>query len=295
MCRYIATIGFFDGVHRGHQFLIQQMLHWGAIRKLDSLLITFDRHPRQVVTTDYVPQLLSTLDEKKILLHGTGVKHIEILPFTEELSQMTAQEFMREVLIKRFDVSVLVMGYNHRFGHDGGTATQYKQWGKELGLEIITAHALEGERISSSLIRESVRSGNMTDATIMLGHPYVIQGVVVEGHKVGRLLGFPTANLQLPSEKLLPARGVYAVRVTLPDGTRWNGVLNVGERPTLHNGTDVSVEVHLIDFIGDLYQNQLQVQVVQKLRDEHFFTSTDELRQHIENDCRCASTILDLK
>ena len=292
MNQNIATIGFFDGVHRGHLCLIAQLLEAAKQRALSPMLITFDRHPRQVVTADYVPQLLSTLDEKKILLQGTGVEHIEILPFTAELSQMTAQEFMRVVLIKRFGVAVLVMGYNHRFGHDGGTVEQYMQWGKELGLEVLSAHALEGEKVSSSLIRESVRRGNMAEATIMLGHPYVIQGTVVEGHKVGRMLGFPTANLQIPSEKLLPACGVYAVRVLLPDGTRWNGVLNVGDRPTLHNGTDVSVEVHLIDFIGNLYHNQLQVQVVQKLRDEQHFASTDELRQHIESDCLRASTIL---
>ncbi|MCR4920488.1 MAG: bifunctional riboflavin kinase/FAD synthetase [Bacteroidaceae bacterium] len=293
MSHNIATIGFFDGVHRGHLCLIAQLREIASQRALTPMLITFDRHPRQVVETDSAPQLLSTLDEKRALLQSSGVEHIEILPFTEELSRMTAKDFMCEVLMKRFGVAALVMGYNHRFGHGGGTAEQYMQWGQELGLEIVMAHALEGERVSSSLIRESVRCGNMAEATYMLGHPYVIQGVVVEGHKVGRLLGYPTANLQVPSEKLLPACGVYAVRVLLPDGTWRKGVLNVGNRPTIQNGNDVSVEVFLIDFIGDLYHSKLQVQVVQKLRDERQFTSTDELRRHIESDCHRASVILD--
>lgn len=293
MKRYIATIGFFDGVHRGHRCLIEQLQDVAGRCSLEPMLITFDRHPRQVVTTDYVPQLLSTLPEKEVLLRRTGVKRIEVLPFTESLSRMTALEFMREILVRRLGIAVLLMGYDHRFGHDGGTMAQYVHWGQEVGIEVISARPLEGEKISSSLIRDVVQRGDMVEATRLLGYPYTLLGQVVTGHQVGRTLGFPTANIQVPREKLLPARGVYAVMVTLPDGTPWKGVLNVGERPTLHNGTDVSVEVHLLDFIGDLYHHELQIQVVRRLREERLFSATEELRRQIENDCRRASTILE--
>ena len=293
MKQYTATIGFFDGVHRGHRCLIEQLHEVADKCSLDSMIITFDRHPRQVVMTDYVPQLLSTLPEKELLLRRTGVQHIEVLPFTESLRLMTALEFMREILVRRLGVAVLLMGYDHRFGHGGGTMEQYVHWGQEVGIEVVSARPLEGETISSSLIRDVVRRGDMLEAARLLGYPYTLIGQVVPGHRVGRTLGFPTANIQVPREKLLPSRGVYAVTVTLPDGTLWKGVLNVGERPTLHNGNDVSVEVHLIDFIGDLYQTQLQIHVVCRLREERLFASTDELRRQIEDDCRRASTILD--
>ena len=185
------------------------------------------------------------------------------------------------------------MGYDHRFGHGGGTMEQYVKWGRDVGIEVIQARPLAGETVSSSLIRSLVQRGEMHEAARLLGYPYTLFGQVVTGHGVGRTLGFPTANIQVPQEKLLPSRGVYAVWVTLPDGTRRKGVLNVGDRPTLHNGGDVSVEAHLIDFIGDLYESRLQIHVMQRLRDERLFASTDELRKHIEDDCLLASTMLD--
>ena len=292
MSKYIATIGFFDGVHRGHQFLIQQMLHWGDVLQLDSLLITFDHHPRQVLSRDYIPRLLSTLPEKKEFLKATGVQVVKVLPFTEELSRLSAFEFMRNILVEEMGVKALVMGYDHHFGHGGGTRSEYVTWGKDNGLEVIIADPLPDERISSSLIRKTVMQGDLCEATRLLGHPYYIEGKVVPGHQIGRELGFPTANIEVNAEKLLPGRGVYAVRVLLPDGILLKGVLNIGERPTLHNGEDVSVEVHIFDFAGDLYAQSLRLEVVSKLRDEQSFSNTAQLKEQIASDCLLAEQIL---
>ena len=295
MKRRIATIGFFDGVHRGHQFLIHQMLRWSVQRELEPLLITFDRHPRQVLHVDYVPHLLSTLPEKVELLHRTGVGHVEVLLFTEKMSCLSAFEFMRQVLVNQMQVDVLVMGYDHRFGHGGGTLEDYVFWGRECGIEVIAAPPFPDEKISSSLIRKYIVEGDISEATRLLGHPFYVSGRVIEGHHVGHELGFPTANMDVPSDKLLPARGVYAVRAMMQDGNENPGVLNIGERPTLHNGTDLSVEVHLLDFIGDIYSQALRVEIVQRMRDEISFSDTEQLRKQISSDCQKAKEILALR
>lgn len=295
MAKRIATIGFFDGVHRGHRFLIRQMLRWGEERRLNPLTITFDRHPRQVLSEDYVPRLLTTLPEKLELLRMAGATDIEVLPFTPELGRLTALDFMRNVLAERLNVAVLVMGYDHRFGHGGGTPEEYVEWGRQCGIEVGMAKPLPEEKVSSSLIRRELEKGNLAAAIRMLGHPYWLSGRVIGGHQMGRRLGFPTANIAVADEKLLPACGVYAARTQLPDGTTYKSVLNIGARPTLHNGDDVSVEAHLLDFIGDLYARELRVEVVERLREERVFDDTEVLGRQIAEDCAAAREILDAR
>lgn len=288
----IATIGFFDGVHRGHRFLIEQVCAGAAERGLESLIVTFDQHPRQVIQADYIPQLLSTCEEKERLLRHTGVDWIEILLFTPEMSRLTAPEFMQHVLREKLDVDVLVMGYDHRFGHGGGTLDDYVQWGKDLGMEIVFAHELPGEKISSSRIRSLLSEGCLEEANSLLGRHYVMGGKVIEGRKVGRTMGFPTANLQLDYGKLMPASGVYAVRSTTEDGRSWSGVLNIGKRPTIGNGDDISVEVHLLHFTGDLYSQNVRLELVKRLRSEREFASREELQQQITTDIAQAREVL---
>lgn len=280
----VATIGYFDGVHLGHQCLIRQVLDEAFARGCDSLLVTFDRHPRAVVHADYVPQVLNSTEEKVALLHSTGVDKVQVLRFDLAMSRMSALEFMCVVLRQQLGVSVLVMGYDHRFGHGGGSLQEYVSWGAEVGIEVVVAHELKGEHVSSSLCRKALMEGRVHDAERMLGYAYSLTGSVVSGHQVGRRLGFPTANLSVCDGKLIPACGVYAVWVCLQDDVRVPGMLNIGVRPTLDNGDERSIEVNLLDFEGDLYGRQLTLQFVERLRDEHRFLNTEELRHQLEVD-----------
>lgn len=291
----VATIGFFDGVHRGHQYLIQQVQEEALHRGARSLLITFDRHPRSVFAPDSAPQLLTTAEEKMALLRATGVDDIYILPFDRTMAELTAQEFMQQVLKQQLGVTALVIGYDHRFGkrtdpnltRDGGEGfEEYQAYGRELGIDVVPARELTGEHVSSSAIRRLLTGGDVAAASRLLGRPYTWSGRVVHGHEVGRQLGFPTANLEgIEPTKMLPAKGVYAVECTIhPKMIHSKAMLNIGRRPTLDNGTDISVEVHLFDFNEDLYDRTLTLSFVTRLREEQRFDSEAELTEQLQRD-----------
>lgn len=288
---YVATIGFFDGVHRGHQCLIGQVCELAHKLQCASMIITFDRHPRQVLHADFVPQLLSTHEEKKRLLMTTGIERLEVLPFTEELSKLTALEFMQQVLSAQLHVQTLVMGYDHRFGCGGGSFSEYVKWGEQAGIEVVLAHELEEEKVSSSVIRRHLQQGAVKQANHLLGYEYSLQGKVVSGHQVGRNIGFPTANLEVQNDKLLPVCGAYAIRAKV-DNTFYNGMLCIGHRPTLNNGDELSVEANLFDFCGNLYGKELVLNLVERLRDEQPFSSVLALQQQLEQDALLAQKIL---
>lgn len=292
MEQYVATIGFFDGVHRGHQCLIEQVKALSGATCMRSMLVTFDRHPRQVLSSDYVPQLLSTFDEKQALLEASGVDRVRVLPFTTELSMLSAREFMEQVLAGQLGVKVLLMGYDHRFGHGGGTFDEYVEWGKACGIDIVRAKELIGEKVSSSRIRALMAEGDVERANRLLGYIYIIEGEVVCGHQVGRTIGFPTANVCPQQDKMLPRCGVYAVSVVLEDGQRRGGMLCIGSRPTMQNGTDLSVEVNIFDFNGDLYGSHLRLELLSRLRDEVRFSSLDELQEQLQRDAAAARKYL---
>ncbi len=286
----VATIGFFDGVHRGHQCLIRQVRDEALRRGMRSLIITFDRHPREVFAPGDVPPLLTTAEEKMALLKATGVDDIYVLPFDKTMAALTAREFMQQVLKEQLGVEVLVIGYDHRFGkplssspHRGEGFLEYQEYGREMGIEVVQAQELEGEHVSSSVIRRALETGDVQWATQLLGRPYTWTGRVVHGHGVGHQLGFPTANLTtVDSEKMLPARGAYAVRVKSEEWAA--GMLNIGQRPTLDNGTDTSIEVHLFDFQGDLYGQFLTLSFIARLREERRFSSEAELTEQLKRD-----------
>ena len=292
MNQYAATIGFFDGVHLGHRYLANQLCGQAARLGMKSMLITFDRHPRQVLHADYVPRLLSTLDEKIGMLRQTGVDEVRVLHFTPELAGMDARQFMRDVLVGQLGVRVLLMGYDHHFGHGGGTLEEYYAWGREAGIEVVLACELPGAKVSSSAVRRMLLSGDVAGASRLLGRPYDLRGEVVSGHRVGHRLGFPTANIVLPVGKLVPATGVYAVDVLLPDGLQRGGMLCIGRRPTVDNGDDLSVEVNIFDFGGDLYGQSITLYLVARLRDEQTFPSLDALREQLQRDEQAARQIL---
>ena len=288
----VATLGFFDGVHRGHQCLVSQVCRLAHEHSCPSLVITFDKHPRQVLHADYIPQLLSTLTEKKALLMASGIDRLEVLPFTVELSRLTALQFMQQVLRDRLQVKTLVMGYDHRFGCGGGEFADYVEWGRQTGIDVVLAHELDDVKVSSSRIRRFLAEGDVRQANMLLGYPYALQGVVMSGHQVGRHIGFPTANLKVQEDKLLPALGVYAVRVRVEDEASYDGMLCIGHRPTLNNGDELSVEANLFDFSGDLYGKKVKLMLVDRLRDEQSFPSVQALQQQLEQDAAHARRAL---
>lgn len=290
--RKVASIGFFDGVHRGHLCLIQQLREEAQMRDMKSLLVTFDRHPRTIVSPGHVPILLTTLEEKEQLLRATGVDEIAVLPFTQELSQLTAKNFMEEVLVREFNVQTLVLGYDHAFGHGGGSLNDYIYWGQETGIDVVRAHELPSLMVSSSKCRRALEEGDVESATEMLGRPYALKGQVIRGFHVGHELGFPTANLQTDNDKLIPAHGAYAVWTTPTNGKRYKGMLNIGNRPTIGNGETMSIEVNLLDYEGDLYGQWMTVEFISRLRNERQFKSRDELVAQLNEDKRRAEEIL---
>ena len=290
----VATIGFFDGVHLGHRHLINQVKMAASLNGWCSSIITFPVHPRQVIQSNYQPSLLSSPEEKVELLGTTGIDNCILLPFTRELSQLTAREFM-QLLYDNYKVRMLVIGYDHRFGHNRAeTFEDYCRYGRELGIHIMqaTAYTQEQDKVSSSAIRRALLSGEISTATKYLGYNYFMQGTIVSGYQVGRKIGFPTANLQVDfSNKLIPAIGVYAVRVSV-NGQDYKGMLNIGHRPTINNGTDLSIEVHILDFEGDIYNQPMRIEFVDFLRPEAKFQSVDELILQIQKDKEAALQVL---
>jgi len=291
----VATIGFFDGVHMGHRFLINQVRDVALSKGLRSALITFPEHPRKVMNSDYRPELLTTSHEKITLLEGTKVDECIMLDFTDEIARLTAYEFMKNVLKERYNVQVLVIGYDHRFGHNRSEGfDDYALYGKSIGMEVVLAEAcsLDQVHVSSSVIRSYLQKGEVDVAARCLGYEYAIEGVVVGGYKVGRKIGFPTANLRIEdSEKLVPADGVYAVRVDV-EGQSYNGMLNIGYRPTLENGLSRSIEVHILHFNSDIYDSTIRLSFVQRIRSEMKFSGLDELVSQLNKDAVMVEAIL---
>lgn len=290
-----ATIGFFDGLHLGHRHLIDQLKTVADERGLCTMAVTFGRHPRKVLKSDYRPQLLTDTAEKTTLLRQSGLDACTLLDFTTQMAAMTAREFMTEILMGQLGVKVLLMGYDHHFGCDRGLGfDDYQTIGRSCGMEVIEATPLivDGQAVSSSRIRRLVAEGSIQAAARLLGRYYAIGGTVTEGHKVGRQLGFPTANIQpADAERLIPSSGVYAVWAEA-GGRYYEAMLNIGHRPTLHNGNDLSIEAHLFDFADNLYGQHLTLHLVDRLRDERQFDSLDSLAQQIGRDAEQTLNLL---
>ena len=284
---YCATIGFFDGVHRGHQFMIDSLTTMAHAQGRQSLVITFDRHPRQVVHADYVPQLITTTDEKLQLLHATAADRIEVLHFDAQMAQLSAYEFMRQVLHEKYGVAMLLTGYDNRFGHNRAEGfADYVRYGEEMDMKVLqnTPIDIDGLRVSSSLIRRLIVEGNITEANNCMGHPYSITGSVAHGFQEGRRIGFPTANIVPESaEKLVPGNGVYATRVSVEGGEWMPAMLNIGTNPTFQR-QQTTIEAHIIGFEGDIYGRKVRVEFGSKLRDEQRFESVEALQKQLEAD-----------
>lgn len=286
---YCAAVGFFDGVHRGHRYLIERVKKEADERGLQPIIISFEEHPRLALSqTRYWPELLTTNEEKIRLLHQTGIAGCVMLHFNQGMSMLTSYEFMKDILRDELNVKCLIVGYDHHFGSDLSSGYKdYIRYGRQLGIEVVREAPFEDDelRISSSATRRFLTGGNIEMARVCLGRPYLLEGEVVEGHKAGTLMGYPTANLKPDSiEQIIPGRGVYAVRVSV-DGFTYDAMLNVGWRPTLDNGSEQSIEAHLFDYNGeDLYGKHIKVYFYRRVRDEKRFESIEALQEQLAVD-----------
>ena len=281
-----ATIGFFDGVHRGHRCLLDQLKEEASRMGMEPMVVTFRQHPREVIGHGQMrPQLLTTLEERIALLHEAGIAKVEVLEFTPGLAKLTAGEFLREVLLPR-GVKGLLMGFNHRFGSDRGISfSRLQAQASEMGVIVRRALPLGGgEDVSSTRIRQAVKDGKMDEAAALLGRAYMLSGMVVAGKQIGRTMGFPTANVLTPADKLLPADGVYIGKVTVQPADTYLAIINIGTRPTVEVQGRRTVEAHLLDFSGNLYGQGLTLQLDCRLRDERSFPDKEALAVQLDRD-----------
>ena len=289
----IATTGFFDGVHLGHRLVIERLVSLARERGDESLVVTFWPHPRAVLQDGARElRLLNSLEEKKELLRSLGVDRVEVLDFTRSFAALTAEQYLREILRDRFGVTTLLMGYDNRLGSDRLTADTLKPIAEGIGMELKELLPLSfrpseasGE-ISSTQIRTALENGDIVSAAEMLGYGYSLKGVVVAGNRLGRTIGFPTANMKLYEPlKLVPGRGVYAVEAEVL-GKKYRGMTNIGLRPTV-GGSFTTIETHILDFDEDIYGLPLRITFLRRLRDEVHFPSLEALKDQLEKDREC--------
>ena len=292
----IATTGFFDGVHLGHRLVIERLVSLAHERGDEFLVVTFWPHPRAVLQDGARElRLLTTLEEKKALLSGLGVSRIEVLDFSRSFAALSAEEYLREVLRDRFGVTTLLVGYDNRLGSDRLTAGALAPVAARLGIELIELEPFGMDaqpsqtHISSTVIRNALGRGDIESATSMLGYGYSLKGVVVAGNRLGRTIGFPTANMKLYEPlKLVPGRGVYVVEAEVL-GQKYRGMTNIGLRPTV-GGTSTTIETHILDFDEDIYGLPLHITFLRRLRDEIHFPSLDALKAQLEMDREACRT-----
>ena len=283
----VVATGFFDGVHVGHRRVIEQLVQAAAVRGDESMVVTFWPHPRNVLQKEARSlRLLTTLQEKKDILSRMGVGHVEVLRFTKDFSTMTTEDYLR-MLMEKYGARTILLGYDNRMGGDAKGTDEVAETAVMLGLEVIRAEMVPSElgyAVSSTKIRQRLEEGDVEAASEMLGYPYSLQGVVVAGNRLGRTIGFPTANMQLYEPlKLVPGNGVYFVQVqTL--GRRFYGMCNIGHRPTVSSGNARTIETNIFGFDEDIYGLDLEITFIRRIREERKFSSLEELRIQLEND-----------
>ena len=293
--RTAVTVGSFDGVHRGHQDVLRQLVARARQLNVHSLLVTFDPHPLEVVNPSAAPRLLTVGDEKLEVLAESGIDFVAVVPFTPAFAAFSAERFVDEILLGRFRMHDLLMGHDHRFGHNrSGDVTTLRRLGSARGFDVSVVPAVTvngGQNVSSTAIRRAVAGGDLDGAFRGLGRHYSLGGRVGEGARRGRLLGFPTANVPVPGpRKLLPPEGVYAVRVQTPAGPH-DGMLNLGPRPTFGDAETV-VEAHLFDADLDLYGATVRIDFVARLRDTQKFSGVEALVAQLHQDAAHARSVL---
>ncbi len=291
----VVTSGTFDGVHLGHQKILRRLQELASSKQGETVLLTYWPHPRLILQPqDKSLRLLSTLSEKVKLLEEMGIDHLIILPFTEELSQMSSAEFIQTILVEKIQTKTLVIGYDHKFGKNREGSFEYLQSHSHLfgfAIEEISRQDVDDLGVSSTKIRTALAQGDISTANKYLGRPYDLSGQVVTGQQIGRSLGFPTANIQIADDyKLLPRDGAYAVLAEV-NSIQYKAILNIGDRPTV-DGEKKTIEAHLIDFEGDLYGQDLRIYFQEFLREEKKFESLDALKNQLVVDRERAIFIL---
>ena len=291
----VVATGFFDGVHVGHRLVIQQLVEAAAVRGDESMVVTFWPHPRNVLQKEARSlRLLTTLAEKKAMLHALGVDKVEVLQFTKDFSTLTTEDYLR-MLMDEYGAKAVLIGYDNRMGSDASGADEVARTAEVLGLEVIRTDMVPSEKgyaVSSTKIRERLEEGDVSEAASMLGYRYQLHGVVVAGNRLGRTIGFPTANMQLYEPlKLIPGNGVYFVKVkTL--GRDLYGMCNIGRRPTVGLGNARTIETNIFGFDEDIYGLDLELTFMERIREEHRFGSLEDLKKQLEKDRDACLTIL---
>jgi riboflavin kinase/FMN adenylyltransferase len=291
----IATVGTFDGVHQGHLNIIELLISKAKELNGKSILITFDPHPRTVVSGGFKNQLLTTLDEKVELLNKLGVDEVLVINFTKEFAQLTYEEFIKEIIVDKVNAEHIIIGHDHKFGKDrNGNEDKLRELAQKMNFYVsaVEAKKVDNEIVSSTKIRNALTEGRIKEANKYLGWNYYFSGKVIKGAKRGRLLGFPTANIELLDEnKLIPKSGVYAVKCYLKDQIIF-GVMNIGNRPTFNDIDYIIIEVHLINFDNFIYDEIIKIEFIERIRDEQKFEGRESLIEQITKDKKQAEKIL---
>ncbi len=291
----VITIGTFDGVHLGHCTILQQVVSHARELNGESIVLTFEPHPRKLLFPDQPLRILTPLQEKIDLITQAGINHVFVVPFTKEFAALSAEAYIQEFLVKHLHPKGIVIGYDHQFGHDrAGNINLLQDYENEGGFRVyeIPAKQIEDAAISSTKIRNALTAGHVADAANMLGRYYSLKGTVIAGAKIGRQLGYPTANISLlDAEQIVPQNGVYAIQAVIENIT-YNGMMNIGIRPTVSNELSLHIEAHLFDFSKDIYNKQVEIIFVERLRDEQRFPSLDALKAQLGQDALHAKQVL---
>ena len=291
----VVATGFFDGVHVGHRLVIEQLVAAAAARGDESMVITFWPHPRNVLQKEARSlRLLTTLAQKKQMLHDLGVDRVEVLSFTKDFSAMTMEDYLRHIM-KEYGATAILLGYDNRIGCDAADSDQVARMAVSLGLEVIRTEMVPSEAgfaVSSTKIREKLEAGDIKEASQMLGYDYSMHGVVVSGNRLGRTIGFPTANMQLYEPlKLVPGNGVYFVKVKVLD-RHFYGMCNIGLRPTVGAGNARTIETNIFGFDEDIYGLDIEITFISRIREERKFDSLEGLKHQLEADRNTCLSLL---
>jgi len=292
------TVGSFDGVHKGHLAIIKEVVDHAKMTQGESILITFEPHPRKLIKPNLPLGVLTPLIEKIRLIHEAGIQHIVVAPFTEIFAYLSAENYVKEFLVDRFHPHSIIVGYDHQFGHNReGNYQLLEQFAQQYRYQLfeIPGQLINDATVSSTKIRNALKSGRVDIANAMLGREYALHATVITGKQLGRTIGYPTANLQPnDADQLLPSFGVYAVRVR-HQHRLFGGMLNIGTNPTVETGNNVRIEVHLFNFSEDIYDQRIEVRFLKKLRDEVKFPSLDALKAQLHKDKLDALDVLGME
>lgn len=283
----VITIGTFDGVHLGHLTILQQVVAHAKELGGESIVLTFEPHPRKLLFPDQPIKIITPLEEKIKLITQAGIDHVFVVPFTESFAALSAEAYIKDFLVKHLQPKGIVIGYDHQFGHDrAGNIKLLQAYESELGFKVyeIPAKQIEDAAVSSTKIRNALTAGHVNDANKMLGRRYCLTGSVVSGAQLGRTLGFPTANIKpADTEQIIPGNGVYAIQAVIASDT-YNGMMNIGIRPTVSNELSLHIEAHLFNFNRDIYNQSIEIVFAERLRDEQRFPSLDALKAQLNTD-----------